>query len=78
MMTLNGRFWLCLSLVGLSLSMTGCGKLETGAHAEPSVRIKLADLAPVSTGEGNAEKPGAAPIRNFSTICGSQSGRMPA
>ncbi len=28
-----------LSLCGLS----GCGKLDTGAHAEPSVRIKLAD-----------------------------------
>ncbi len=56
MKTLIGRFWLCLSMVGLCLSLPGCGKLETGAHAEPSVRIKLADLAPIVE-PGPGEKP---------------------
>lgn len=33
-----------LSLAGLSLcALSGCGRLESGAHAEPSVRIKLAE-----------------------------------
>lgn len=42
-----------LSLCGLS----GCGKLESGAHAEPSVRIKLADApsAPKEPGGATAE-----------------------
>ncbi len=34
-----------LPLAALSLGgLSGCGKLDTGAHAEPSVRIKLADV----------------------------------
>lgn len=46
-----------LSLGGLS----GCGKLDTGAHAEPSVRIKLAD-AQVAVKEpgASAEAPAVA------------------
>ena len=34
-----------LPLAGLSLcGLSGCGKLDTGAFAEPSVRLKLADV----------------------------------
>lgn len=45
---LSPKFFLvhcCVQLAGLSLCLlSGCGKLESGAHAEPSVRIKLAEV----------------------------------
>lgn len=69
MKTLSDRGWLCLSTValcmlmaGLCVSIPGCGKLETGAHAEPSVRIKLADLAPGDLPPGDGKTPGENPI----------------
>lgn len=44
-----------LPLVGFSLcGLSGCGKLESGAHAEPSVRIKLADAPGVVTEPGGS------------------------
>jgi hypothetical protein len=57
-----------LSLAFLSVSsLTGCGKLESGAHAEPSVRIKLVEIpgTPKDAGgssgnSGNTETPVAA------------------
>lgn len=55
--TLCGLLLAALSFCGLC----GCGKLDTGAHAEPSVRIKLADAPGVTKDAGGAaEAPAAA------------------
>ena len=51
-------FLLCCTFTGLSLVLVyGCGKLDTGAFAEPSVKIKLAESASAGPGE---PKPGTA------------------
>ncbi len=59
------KFVLSVSLVALSAAaISGCSKLETGAHAEPSVSIKLNDAAsPASDKVGTAEATGTeAPV----------------
>lgn len=37
--------WTMTACAGLLTLVVGCGKLDTGAHAEPSVRVKPAELA---------------------------------
>lgn len=50
-----------LPLAGLSLCLlAGCGKLDTGAHAEPSVRIKLVG-SPIKEDGGGSEGEGKKP-----------------
>ena len=54
----------CLSLVAavsLTAMSTGCAKLETGAHAEPSVRIKPATTAIIKT-DGDKSKTAVEPV----------------
>lgn len=44
------KFALMISLSALAaVATSGCGKLESGAHAEPSVRIKLAEAISPAT-----------------------------
>lgn len=41
----------------MSVSLTGCGKLESGAHAEPTVRLKPAEaVVAVVSGANSGEK----------------------
>ena len=40
----------------LSASLTGCGKLESGAHAEPTVRLKSAEAVVAAVPGASAEK----------------------
>lgn len=65
-------FLCALPLAALSLGgLSGCGKLDTGAHAEPSVRIKLADAAVITKdGGGSAEAPVAAAAGTPGTFSG--------
>ncbi len=48
-------FALC-GLALVSVSVTGCGKLETGAHAEPTVRLKSAEAVVAAIPGASAEK----------------------
>ena len=49
MKTVGSQFgWMMAACAGfLTLAAVGCGKLDTGAHAEPSVRVKPAESAVV-------------------------------
>ena len=44
MKTVGSQFrWMMTACAGLLTLTVGCGKLDTGAHAEPSVRVKPAE-----------------------------------
>jgi plastocyanin len=69
---------------GLIVSSIGCGKLDTGAYAEPSVRVKAAEslLGELKKGDGDKINP-AADTGAPGTLVGrvvfkSSAGKMPA
>ncbi|GDY06695.1 MAG: hypothetical protein DWI21_04655 [Planctomycetota bacterium] len=43
--------WMMTGCAGLLALVVGCGKLDSGAHSEPSVRVKPAELAKVDGGK---------------------------
>ena len=48
MKTVGSKFgWMMTACTGFLTLAVGCGKLDTGAHAEPSVRVKPAESAVV-------------------------------
>lgn len=53
--------WTMTACGGLLIFSAGCAKLDTGAHAEPSVRVKLAEsaVAKVEGGKPAEADPGA-------------------
>ncbi len=64
-----------LVLLSGTLFLSGCGKLESGAHAEPSVRIKLAEVPKVAeTGAGQRSPEETTP--EISSGPGTISGRV--
>lgn len=54
MKTHSLKFALSVAVTGLGLVATSGCSLESGAHAEPSVRIKLAESASLATKEGTS------------------------
>ena len=65
MKTVGSQFgWTMTACAGLLTLVSGCGKLDSGAHAEPSIRVKPAELAKVdgdkpATATDGAVSPGA-------------------
>lgn len=65
--------WTMTACGGLLVLSAGCGKLDTGAHAEPSVRVKLAESAVVDVEGG---KPAEADPGGSSGGSGAFAGRI--
>jgi hypothetical protein len=62
------------ALAGISLGMiSGCSKLESGAHAEPSVRIKLVEAPKAITDNGKTPEAGSSAV---SGVPGTFAGRI--
>ena len=59
MKTVGSQFgWMMTACAGFLTLAVGCGKLDTGAHAEPSVRVKLSESATVSPVPKDPKVPG--------------------